>query len=101
MTQTNDPKITQLSDDFKAFQVELREMRREYDAKALEIQREFDDKIAKSNDKYNTEMNNLSRENTKFARAIIFSAAVVSVFAPVIKEIAPFVTEIIKASIVK
>jgi Skp family chaperone for outer membrane proteins len=105
-------RIDQLSAEFRAFQQELREMRRESDEKWLAIQLEIrdrtaetdaklSDKIAASNDKFNSEMSSLSRDNTRFSRTIIIGAAVVSVISPVIKEIAPFVTELIKTSITK
>jgi hypothetical protein len=116
-------RIDQLSAEFRAFQQELREMRRESDEKWLAIQLEIrdritetdtklrvktaeiesklSDKIAASNDKFNSEMSSLSRDNTRFSRTIIIGVAVVSVISPVLKEIAPFVTELIKNSINK
>jgi hypothetical protein len=115
-------RIDQLSAEFRAFQQEMREMRRESDEKWLAIQLEIrdritetdtklrvktaeiesklSDKIAASNDKFNSEMSSLSRDNTRFSR-IIIGVAVVSVISPVLKEIAPFVTELIKNSITK
>jgi hypothetical protein len=112
MNSNLDSEVEQLSADFKAFQQEMREMRRETDERLLVIQLEtrdlisdmnnsMTDKITVSNDKFNTEMSSLSRDNTRFAQTIIIGAAVVSVISPVIKEIAPFVTELIKASISK
>jgi hypothetical protein len=116
-------RIDQLSAEFRAFQQEMREMRRESDEKWLAIQLEIrdritetdaklrvktaeiesklSDKIAASNDKFNSEMSSLSRDNTRFSRTIIIGVAVVSVISPVLKEIAPLVTELIKNSITK
>jgi Skp family chaperone for outer membrane proteins len=99
MTRDLDTEVTQLSADFKAFQQELKAIDREFQKQRAESDEKFRKQITDSDAKFNAEMNALARENTRFARTIIIGAAVVSVISPVIKEIAPFITELIRASI--
>jgi Skp family chaperone for outer membrane proteins len=110
MTRNLETEVTQLSADFKAFQQELKAIDREFQRQRSESDEKFRKQIAESDEKFrkqiaesdakfNAEMNSLARENTKFARTIIIGAAVVSVISLVIKEIAPFITELIRASV--